>query len=52
MEELEVVDLSVLSKSQNTSVSLSYESIGMKGPIDCYYPLKPGNDVEKSGNSF
>ncbi|XP_047260644.1 uncharacterized protein LOC124893838, partial [Capsicum annuum] len=31
------------------AVSSSYVSTGTKGPIDTYYPLKPGNESGKSG---
>ncbi|XP_047252265.1 uncharacterized protein LOC124887125 [Capsicum annuum] len=54
MEEGEVVDLSLPLKSQKQSVSSSYGSTNMNGPIDTYFPLKPGNQgkvsiIEKIG---
>lgn len=56
MEEGEAANLSLPSKSQkhtqNSSVSSSYGSTGTKGPIDTYYPLKPGNESGKSGKNL
>ncbi|KAH0730540.1 hypothetical protein KY289_001728 [Solanum tuberosum] len=53
MEESEAVDLSLHTKSQkrarNAAISSSCGSTGRKGPLDCYFPQKPGDNVGENG---